>query len=148
MIILVHDHCMWPRTHPGCPVTHQNVSRVLGKALKIFVTIVALKTIVHCHRTNTLNTCEHCKFIINTMLTLQKKNLKVLLLKIHKYTTFNFKKKWSDKIYFIISRPYWLMLSISTTFILSQSYTRYNEVSSNQANISLSLKNVRSCGRH
>ena len=47
MILLVHDRCMWPRTHPGCPVTHQNVSRVLGKALKIFATIVTLKTIVH-----------------------------------------------------------------------------------------------------
>ena len=48
MILLVHDPCLWPRTHPGCPVTHQNVSRVLGKALKIFATIVTLKTIVHC----------------------------------------------------------------------------------------------------
>ena len=48
MILLVHDSCIWPRTHPGCPVTHQNVSRVLGKALKIFATIVTLKTIVHC----------------------------------------------------------------------------------------------------
>ena len=46
MILLVHDHCMWPRTHPGCPVTRQNVCRVLGKALKIFATIVTLKTIV------------------------------------------------------------------------------------------------------
>ena len=46
MILLVHDRCMWPRTHPGCPVTHQNVSRVLGKALKIFATKVTLKTIV------------------------------------------------------------------------------------------------------
>ena len=48
MILLVHDRCMWPRTHPGCAVTHQNVSRVLGKALKIFATIVTLKTIVQC----------------------------------------------------------------------------------------------------
>ena len=47
MILLVHDRCMWPRTHPGCPVTHQNVSRVLGKALKIFATIVTRKTKVH-----------------------------------------------------------------------------------------------------
>ena len=47
MILLVHDHCMWPRTHPGCPVTHQNVSRVIGKALKIFAAIVTLKTIVN-----------------------------------------------------------------------------------------------------
>ena len=46
MILLVHDHCIWPRTHPGCPVTHQNVSRVLGKVLKIFATIVIIKTIV------------------------------------------------------------------------------------------------------
>ena len=46
MILLVHDRCMWPRTHSGCPVTHQNVSRVLGKALKIIATIVTLKTIV------------------------------------------------------------------------------------------------------
>ena len=46
MILLVHDRCMWPRTHPGCPVTHQNVSRVLGKALEIIATIVTLKTIV------------------------------------------------------------------------------------------------------
>ena len=48
MILLVHDRCMWPRTHPGCPVTHQNVSRVFEKALKIFATIVTLKTIVQC----------------------------------------------------------------------------------------------------
>ena len=47
MILLVHDYFMWQRTHPGCPVTHQNVSRVLGKALKIFATIVTQKTIVH-----------------------------------------------------------------------------------------------------
>ena len=47
MILLVHDRCMWPRTHPGCPVTHQNVSRVFEKALKIFATIVTLKTIVY-----------------------------------------------------------------------------------------------------
>ena len=47
MIPLVHDRCLWPRTHPWCPVTHQNVSSVLGKALKIFATIVTLKTIVH-----------------------------------------------------------------------------------------------------
>ena len=46
MILLVHDRCMWPRTHTGCPVTHQNVSRVFEKALKIFATIVTLKTIV------------------------------------------------------------------------------------------------------
>ena len=48
MILLVHDRCMWPRTHPGCPVTHKNVSRVFEKALKIFATIVTLKTIVQC----------------------------------------------------------------------------------------------------
>ena len=47
MILLVHYHCMWPRTHPVCPLTHQNAYRVLGKALKIFSTIVTLKTIVH-----------------------------------------------------------------------------------------------------
>ena len=45
MILLVHDCCMWPRTHPGCPVIHQNVSRVLGKALKIFATIVTLTSL-------------------------------------------------------------------------------------------------------
>ena len=43
MILLVHGNCIWPRTHPRCPVTHQNVSRVLEKALKIFATIVTLK---------------------------------------------------------------------------------------------------------
>ena len=48
MILLVHDRCMCPRTHPEGPVTHQNVSRVLGNALEIFFTIVTLKTIVHC----------------------------------------------------------------------------------------------------
>ena len=42
IILLVHDRCMWP----GCPVTHQNVSRVLGKALEIIATIVTLKTLV------------------------------------------------------------------------------------------------------
>ena len=47
MILLVHDCCMWPRTHPGCPVIHQKVSRVIGKALKIFATIVTVTTIVH-----------------------------------------------------------------------------------------------------
>ena len=48
MILLVHDNCMWLRTHPRCPVTHKNVSKVLGKALKIFATIVTLKAIVQC----------------------------------------------------------------------------------------------------
>ena len=48
MILLVHDRCMWPRHHPGCPVTHQNVSRVFEKSLKIFATIVTQKTIVRC----------------------------------------------------------------------------------------------------
>ena len=47
MIPLVHDRCLWPRTHPWCPVTHQNVSSVLEKALKIFAAIVTLKTMVH-----------------------------------------------------------------------------------------------------
>ena len=47
MILLVYGRCMWPKTHSGCPVTHQNVSRVLGKALKIFATIVTLKTLVN-----------------------------------------------------------------------------------------------------
>ena len=51
MILLVHDRCIWPRTHSGCSLTHTNVSRVLGKALKIFATIVTQKTIVHCVRT-------------------------------------------------------------------------------------------------
>ena len=56
MIFLVYDRCMWPRTHPGSPVTHQNVSRVLGRALKILATIVTLKTIVH-----GVNKClSHC----------------------------------------------------------------------------------------
>ena len=47
MVLLVHDCCMWPTVHPGCPVTHQKVSRVLVIAPKIFATIVTLKTIVH-----------------------------------------------------------------------------------------------------
>ena len=46
MVFLMHDSCLWPTTHPGCPVTHQIVSRVLGIAPKIFATIVTLKSIV------------------------------------------------------------------------------------------------------
>ena len=47
MVFLMHYCCMWPTTHAGCPVTHQNVSRVLGIAPKIFARKVTLKTIVH-----------------------------------------------------------------------------------------------------
>ena len=47
MVFLMHDCFMWPTTHAGCPVTHHNVSRVLGIAPKIFARKVTLKTIVH-----------------------------------------------------------------------------------------------------
>ena len=70
MILLVHDCCTWPRTYPGCPVTRQNVSRVLGKALKIFATIVTLKTIVqYCALYATYCTLENSSlYTINKIL--------------------------------------------------------------------------------
>ena len=64
IILLVHDRCMWPRTHPVCPVTHQNVSRVFEKALKIFAT---LKTIVHWQTLHNLVYTEYLALITSNL---------------------------------------------------------------------------------
>ena len=35
MVFLMHDCCMWPTRHTGCPVTHQNVSRLKARRSEI-----------------------------------------------------------------------------------------------------------------